>query len=154
MRVAVACATHKGSAANHKAFRKFGDYFFTAEAILRGEDSPATEQMRHRSDGFDCLRGFAGNNSEIKLRQLFGVRCSAKIGVKFMLARNAQTMFLESQGMFGAPNKGVHFGDAGQMDRVEAADGAASDDADSLCHEVQVRTAVKAALAHAKEAMR
>lgn len=50
-------------------------------------------------------------------------------------AGDAQAVLVERAGMIGTADEGPHFGDARKVRSVEAADGAAADDADSF-HEM------------------
>src|SRR6266851_1532131 len=132
VRVAVARATHKSGAANHKSFSEGGDNFLAAKAVLRGENSAVFEKMGDRPHGFSGLRGFAGNNAQIEFRQAGWVLRGMQLGVKLMRSGYSQPIAIQCLGVFGTPHKSPHLGDLRQVRGVEASDRAAPDDANAF----------------------
>ena len=96
---------------------------------MRTKNRAATKKMCDRFDGLGSLRGFAGDNAEIKLRHFAGVVRSVQVRVEVMRAGNANAMFLQRPRMFGTPDIGPDFGNFRQVRGVKASDRSATDDA-------------------------
>src|SRR5882724_7152820 len=90
--------------------------------------------MRNRAERFGGLRGFACDDSQIKLRHLCGVRCGAKIRMKFVRSRNGNSALIKSACVLGPPDVRPGLGDSCQVSSVEASDGSATDNANALHH--------------------
>ena len=67
LRVGDTRAAHERGSAHDVSVCNFGDDFFASQAVLRRQNGAILEKMRDRSDGVRCLRGLAGNDSEIEL---------------------------------------------------------------------------------------
>src|SRR5713101_5093586 len=132
VRVAVALATHKRCAANHESFSEVRDNFFTAEAVLRGENGAFFEKMGNRPHSFHGLRGFAGNNAQIEFRQSARLMRGMQLCVKLMRSGYLQPVAIQCLGVLRTPNKSPNLRDLRQVRGVEASDRAAPDNANAL----------------------
>lgn len=90
------------------------------------------ESMRDRGYGFGGLRRLAANNSQVTFGNFRRVRCGPKAHGKTMHSRYAQSAFIQRSGVLRTPHERMDFRDAREVSRVQAADGSASDYADSF----------------------
>src|SRR5579864_1759146 len=88
--------------------------------------------MSDRPHRFRSLRRFAGNNTQIKFRQLGRVMRSMQLGMKLVRSGNRQALAIQRLSVFRAPNKSPHLRDFGQVRGVKASDRAAPDNANAF----------------------
>src|SRR5690349_3810526 len=88
--------------------------------------------MRHRSERLARLRGFARNNTQIKLGQGLRIIRRAQLSMELVCSRNTKTLFTERTSVVRTPHKRPDFRHTRQVCRVQAANGTTPNDADSL----------------------
>src|SRR5205823_5423297 len=90
------------------------------------------EKLRDSCESFSRLRSLACNNAEIKLCQRRWIICCAKPDVELMSSGNAKPLLIQRRGMVCASHKCPNLCYACEMRRIEAANGATSDNANPL----------------------
>ena len=95
--------------------------------------------MCDRAHRFRGLRGFAGDNPKIKLRQFHRIVRCAEIRMKFVGPQNVQAVLIERFRMLRPANKRPYFSNFGQVRGIQASDRTTPDDADSFDQIVQAR---------------
>src|ERR1700674_1448407 len=132
MRVAMLRAAHESSAPDDLPAGMRGDNLFASQTILRGNNRTLSETLADQSYRVLHLSRFCCNDAEFAIGELIRLCCSFERHMKFVLSRDAQTVAVESSGVIFAADKSPYLRNPRQMRRVQAANGATSDDANTL----------------------
>src|SRR5579863_2550702 len=132
MRVAMLCAAHKSCASNDLSARVSRDNLFAAKPVLRRDHSTLIETVTDQRDRVLYLGSFCCHNAEIAIGKLIRLRCCLERHMKLTLSRDSQTFAVESSGVIFATDEGPYLRNPRQVRRVQAANGATSDDANTL----------------------
>ena len=139
MCIAVTGAAHECRTPNDQTTRVLGNNLFTAQAVLSRDDGTLVEMLTCFGDGFFHLRCFRRDDTKIKFREFFRVRRRLQRHGKVVLAGNAQAIAIQPAGVVRAPDQGPYLSYTREMRRVQAADGAATDNANPF-HPMPRRT--------------
>ena len=109
-----------------------GDDFFAPQSILRRNNRTLIETVTDCRNGFLDLGRFGSDDAEFAIGELIWLGCSFERHMKFMLSRDSQTFAVERPRVIFAADKSPNLHNPRQMRRVQTANCATSDDANTL----------------------